>query len=165
MFPEKIQKTPPPENTPPADGYTIESAAPALSEDARTASQYSPIALAFLGDAVYSLLARERLLHAANRPARDLHRLSLDFVSAAAQAKALTVLLPFLTDEEHAVYKRGRNAHSAHMPKNQTPADYRSATGLEAVFGYLYLSKNEARIRELFSRIAGELDGERQNKK
>lgn len=114
---------------------------------------YSPLALAFLGDAVYGLLVRERLLLTANRPARRLHTLSVQSVNACAQAEAMKKLLPLLTEKELAVYKRGRNAHPGHTPKNQSEGDYHSATGLETLFGWLYLQNAEARLRELFDRI------------
>lgn len=114
---------------------------------------YSPLALAFLGDAVYELLVRERLLLAANRPAGKLHTLSVQSVNARAQAQAMEKILPLLTEDELAVYKRGRNAHPGHTPKNQSEGDYHSATGLEALFGWLYLKNAEVRLRELFDRI------------
>ena len=106
----------------------------------------SPLALAFVGDGVYSLLVRERLLTAANRPVGELHKLAVDAVRAEAQAAALDRLLPILTPQEEAVYKRGRNAHST-----RTGADYHKATGLEALFGYLYLSGELERVQELFA--------------
>lgn len=106
----------------------------------------SPLALAFVGDGVYSLLVRERLLTAANRPVGELHKLAVDAVRAEAQAAALERLLPILTPQEEAVYKRGRNAHST-----RTGADYHKATGLEALFGYLYLSGELERVQELFA--------------
>lgn len=114
---------------------------------------YSPLALAFLGDAVYGLLVREQLLLTANRPVGKLHTLSVQSVNARAQAEAMKKILPMLTEEELAVYKRGRNAHPGHTPKNQSEGDYHSATGLEALFGWLYLQNAEARLRELFDRI------------
>lgn len=120
-------------------------------------SLYSTPSLAFLGDAVYSLMAREFLMKKANCPANKLHKLSLDFVSASAQAKAVLALKPFLSEEEEAVYKRGRNTQIAHKPKNQTDADYHSATGLEVLFGHLYLTYQNDRLKELFNIIAGEL--------
>lgn len=119
---------------------------------------YSPLALAFLGDAVYGLLVRERLLLTANRPARRLHTLSVQAVNARAQAQAVEKILPMLTEEELAVYKRGRNAHPGHTPKNQSEGDYHSATGLEALFGWLYLYGAEERLRALFDRIQGSGD-------
>lgn len=105
----------------------------------------SPLALAFVGDGVYSLLVRERLLVEANRPVGDLHRLAVSEVRAEAQAAAIKRILPLLTEEEEAVFKRGRNAHTA-----RSGADYHNATGLEALFGWLYLSDRLDRVRELF---------------
>lgn len=106
----------------------------------------SPLALAFVGDGVYSLLVRERLLTIANRPVNDLHHLAVSAVRAEAQSAAMERLLPRLTPEEETVFKRGRNAHTA-----RSGAEYHRATGLESLFGYLYLSGQLARVRELFS--------------
>lgn len=105
----------------------------------------SPLALAFVGDGVYSLMVRERLLSEANRPVNDLHKLAVREVRAEAQAEAMNRILPLLTEEEEAVFKRGRNAHTA-----RSGADYHRATGLESLFGYLYLAGRIERIRELF---------------
>ncbi len=120
-----------------------------LSE--QQARMYSPLTLAFLGDAVYSLLVRNMLSLAANKPTGKLHKESITYVNAAFQANMIRELLPQLTESETTVFKRGRNAHSAHSPKNQSDADYRYATGLEALYGYLYLCGNTDRIKELFS--------------
>ena len=109
----------------------------------------SPLALAFVGDGVYSLLVRERLLTMANRPVNDLHHLAVNAVRAEAQSAAMERLLLRLTPEEEAVYKRGRNAHTA-----RTGAEYHRATGLESLFGYLYLNGERERLRELFEKIA-----------
>lgn len=106
----------------------------------------SPLALAFVGDGVYSLLVRERLLSQANRPVNELHKQSVRDVRAEAQSAAMERLLPHLSEEEEAVFKRGRNAHST-----RTGADYHRATGLEALFGYLYLAGRINRVRELFA--------------
>jgi len=106
----------------------------------------SPLALAFVGDGVYSLMVRERLLSEANRPVNDLHRLAVRQVRAEAQSAAMERLLPHLTAEEEAVFKRGRNAHTA-----RSGADYHRSTGLEALFGYLYLDGRVDRVRELFT--------------
>ena len=106
----------------------------------------SPLALAFVGDGVYSLMVRERLLSQANRPVADLHRLAVREVRAEAQAAAMDRLLPHLNEEEEAVFKRGRNAHST-----RTGAEYHRATGLESLFGYLYLAGRIDRVRELFA--------------
>ena len=106
----------------------------------------SPLALAFVGDGVYSLMVRERLLSEANRPVNDLHRMAVRDVRAEAQSAAVGRLLPLLSEEEEAVFKRGRNAHTA-----RSGADYHRSTGLEALFGYLYLAGRIDRVRELFS--------------
>lgn len=106
----------------------------------------SPLALAFVGDGVYSLMVRERLLSQANRPVNDLHKMAVTAVRAEAQSAAMERLLPVLTEEEEAVFKRGRNAHTA-----RSGADYHRATGLESLFGYLYLAGRIDRVRELFA--------------
>ena len=114
------------------------------------ARMYSPLTLAFLGDAVYSLLVRNMLSLSANKPTGKLHKESIQYVNAAFQAQMIRELLPALTEDETSVFKRGRNAHSSHSPKNQSDADYRYATGLEALYGYLYLCGNTERIKEIF---------------
>ncbi len=114
---------------------------------------YSPLALAFLGDAEYGLMVRRMLLERANRQAGDLHKLAVRYVCAPAQAKGATAILPHLTEQETAVYKRGRNAHTSHTPKGATPAEYSAATGIESLFGYLSMANNKERMRELFDII------------
>ena len=114
---------------------------------------YSPPTLAFVGDAVYGLLVRETLALSANRPAGDLHAESIRMVCAAAQSRAAEKLLPLLTEVELSVYKRGRNAHTGHTPKNSSSSDYHAATGLETLFGYLYLCGQTERLRSIFEII------------
>lgn len=113
----------------------------------------SPLALAFLGDGVYELLAREFLLSRGNAPVGRLHDKTVELVSAAAQSAAYELLEPLLTEEEATVYRRGRNAHSPHCPKHTEPAVYRRATGVEALFGWLYLTGRVERANELFGVI------------
>ena len=120
------------------------------------AKQYSPLTLAFLGDAVYSLLVREMLLKTANRPTNALHKESIKLVNANCQAEMIKKVLPLLTEDEEAIFKRGRNAHSGHVPKNQSDADYRYATGLETLYGYLYLIGDFERIMYIFNISTGE---------
>jgi len=115
--------------------------------------QLSPLNLAFIGDCVYEMLVRETLVADANRPVNDLHRESVKFVSAKAQTAAYEKIKDLLTEEEVAVYKRGRNAKVGHNPKSATQGEYHIATGVEALFGYLYLTEQDARIRELFQII------------
>lgn len=114
---------------------------------------YSPTALAFMGDAVYELLSREYVIAQGSRPAGELHRLAVRLVSAHAQASASPALLAALTPEEADVYRRGRNSHSVRPPRNADPGEYRRATGIEALFGWLYLRGETARIREIFEII------------
>ena len=116
------------------------------------ARQYSPLALAFLGDSVYAMLVREYLVREANRPAAKLHEQKIQLVCAAFQAQAIDRLIPLLTEEEIAVYKRGRNANNT-VPRHTSAQDYHKATGLEALFGYLHLLGEQARLEELFAAI------------
>lgn len=115
--------------------------------------QLSPLNLAFIGDCVYEMLVRESLVVEANRPVNDLHKESVKFVSAKAQTQAYEKIKDILTEEETAVYKRGRNAKVGHSPKSATEGEYHCATGIEALFGFLYLSDRTDRIKELFSKI------------
>jgi len=113
-------------------------------------THYSPLALAFLGDAVFGLLVREQLLLQANRPAGELHRLATAQVNAKAQAALARELLPRLTEEEAAVLRRGKNAKPGTIPQSCTPGEYALATGMEALFGWLWLRGEFDRARALF---------------
>lgn len=123
--------------------------------DKKEVNQYSPMTLAFLGDAVYGTLVRERLVLAANCPVKKLHPDSVKRVRAEYQARAADIISDKLTEEEAAVMKRGRNAAcgSGRVPKSVSPMEYHKATGLEALFGYLHLSGEGERARELFGII------------
>lgn len=126
-----------------------------LSEKPVDLKQLSPLTLAFIGDTVFDLLVREKLICEANRPANDLHRLAVRDVKASAQAEFVNILSPYFTEEELNIYKRGRNAKSGHTAKNATTKDYHMATGLEAVFGWLYLNGEMQRIKYLYNIIEG----------
>lgn len=102
---------------------------------------YSPLTLAYIGDGVYELVIRTILVKKGNCPVNQLHKKASSLVKAGAQSKMMELLEPDLTEEELAVYKRGRNAHSPTMAKHATMADYRRATGFEALMGYLYLKE------------------------
>ena len=110
---------------------------------------YSPLTLAYIGDGVYELVIRTILVKKGNCPVNQLHRRASSLVKAGTQSQMMEVLEPLLTEEEFAVYKRGRNAHSPTMAKHATMADYRRATGFEALMGYLYLKEEYQRIVEL----------------
>ena len=109
-------------------------------------SQYSPLSLAFLGDAVYSLVIRTRVLAGGNRQAAKLPRDASGIVNAGAQAAAGRAIQSLLTEEEAAVYRRGRNANPEHRAKHATDEDYREATALEALLGWLFLQGEEERL-------------------
>lgn len=112
----------------------------------------SPSVLAFVGDAVYGLYVRTYLAQV-NRPSGELHKLSVQLVNATAQASAYRLIEPILTEKEISVFKRGRNFRTGNTPKNSTGGDYHTATGLETLFGFLYLSDQNDRAKELFNII------------
>lgn len=115
---------------------------------------YSPLSLAFLGDSVYEQLVRTELILTANMPAGKLHSLAVKLVCAQYQAKAARYLSGnVFTENEEYIFKRGRNANGINAPKSATNADYRAATGLEAVFGYLALIGHSDRCEELYEII------------
>ena len=114
---------------------------------------YGALALAYMGDAVYETIIRRHLLEKANMPANKLHKLAKDYVSANAQSTLMDIIEPHLTEEELAVYKRGRNAKPHTVPKNTDINVYKRATGLETLIGYLYLTGSTSRIDELVSLI------------
>ena len=110
---------------------------------------YSPLTLAYIGDAVYDIIIRTVVVERANQAANVLHKKTSGYVKAQTQAAMIEVLLPELTADEEAVYKRGRNAKSYTTAKNASIADYRKATGFEALVGFLYLMDDTDRILHL----------------
>lgn len=121
--------------------------------DSTDPNALSPLDLAFLGDSVYELFVREAIVTEANRPTAALNKEKVRFVNANAQQEAAELLADVLTDEEASVFRRGRNAHTGHTPKNASSAAYHAATGVEALFGWLYLKGRFSRLRELFTLI------------
>ena len=132
----------------------MDKLSPELSE--REANQLNMLALAHVGDAVYELLVRSRLCCEKNSSVMQLHRRTVQKVRAEAQAESAEKLLPVLTEGELAVYKRGRNAKVNSVPHHADVAQYHAATGLEALFGWLYLQGKTERIGELFAAITEE---------
>ena len=110
----------------------------------------STASLAYLGDCVIELFVRERLTRSGISSSKNLNREALGFVSAPAQAAAVKNILELLTEEEAGFFRRGKNMAHMNVPKNATPSEYRSATGMETLFGFLHLSGNTERARELF---------------
>ena len=120
-----------------------------LQFDPVDVSAYSPLVLAYIGDCVYDLIIKGMRCNQGNRQVQKLHRETSGYVQASAQSKMMRTLQGVLTQEELAVYKRGRNSKSVSPAKNQSVTDYRRATGFEALMGYLYLEKNWTRMVEL----------------
>lgn len=117
--------------------------------------QLSPLALAFVGDAVFGLMVRERLLDKGSMPVAKLHKRSVEYVCAKSQFEFSLRLAEHLTPEEQDIFRRGRNASGNHIPKSSSPREYRAATGVEALFGYLYLQGDLLRLSELFDVMVG----------
>ena len=113
----------------------------------------SSIGLAHMGDAVYELLVRTWLCAHGKATGKGLHRATVQLVNAAAQSAAMDRLLPLLTEDEQALYRRGLNAHTHAAPRGVSPGQYARATGMEALFGGLYLLGRRQRINELFARM------------
>ena len=116
------------------------------------ASMLSGGALAYIGDAILELLVRERLVETVDADTGVLSQKARGYVSAKAQAK-ITEVLPMLTEEENAIYRRGRNSHSGRVPHSATAAEYRYATGFEALAGWLYLTGEKKRLCEIFDLV------------
>lgn len=123
-----------------------------VGEGLLPAGSYSPLVLAYLGDAVFELYVRTFLCRQ-NAPVHTLHKQATGYVKAQAQSAYMETLEPLLTEEELAVYKRGRNSKSATVPKNADVLEYRRATGFEALVGYLYVSKQHDRLETLLGRV------------
>ena len=121
-------------------------------------NKISMLGLAHVGDAVYELLYRSKLCTDGHTAVAEMHRMTVAFVRAEAQAEAAAKLLSVLTQEEMSVYKRGRNAKVNSVPHNADIGQYHAATGLEALFGWLYLLGRTDRINELFNIITGGTD-------
>jgi len=110
---------------------------------------YSPLTLAYIGDSIYDLVIKTIVVSKANCPASKLHKQTSELVKAEAQANMADFLQEYMTEQEQSIYRRGRNAKSHTMAKNASISDYRKATGLEAVFGFLYLQNDIARMIDL----------------
>lgn len=110
---------------------------------------YSPLTLAYIGDSIYALIIKSLIVNKGNKQVNKLHKDTADLVQASTQSKMMRTMQEHLTEEEHAVYKRGRNSKTVTPAKNQSVTDYRRATGFEALLGYLYLKKDWKRLLDL----------------
>ena len=120
--------------------------------------EYNPLALAYIGDTVYDLYVRTSVLSKGNRHVTELHKESVSFVRAQAQAKSAYAIEPLLSEEELRILKWGRNAKSNTSPKNADIRDYRMATGFETLIGYLYLSGEDERLAVLLDAATKEIE-------
>lgn len=128
-----------------------------MNMDKQQINAISNLGLAHIGDGVFELLCRSYLCAKGGKNVGNLHRDTINMVKATSQAKFIDKLLPHLTEEELAYYRRGKNSHVHAVPKSASPAEYAKATGLEALFGALYLSGQTDRLNELFHIIIEEL--------
>ena len=122
-----------------------------LSAGQGQVGQISSLGLAYLGDGDYELMVRAYLCLRGKATNKGLHRAALDYVAAPAQARRVQKILPLLTAEEQDVFRRGRNSHTAAIPKGASVAEYHTATALEALFGWLYLRGETDRLNQLFT--------------
>lgn len=118
----------------------------------------NPLVLAFLGDAVFELLVRGNIVSSKSTNVNNMNQSKVKYVCSEGQARAFKIVENHLTEEEYIIYKRGRNTNGNNIPKNSNMINYRIATGIEALFGYLYLKKDISRINELFFIIWNELN-------
>ena len=121
-----------------------------MNMDKQQINAISNLGLAHIGDGVFELLCRSYLCAKGGKTVGNLHRDTINMVKATSQAKFIDKLLPHLTEEELAYYRRGKNSHVHAVPKSASPAEYAKATGLEALFGALYLSGQTGRLNDLF---------------
>lgn len=112
-------------------------------------TNYSPLTLAYIGDGIYEIVIRTVIVDEANRQVSKIHKAAAELVKAQTQANMIKSIMDELTEEEVAVYKRGRNAKAVTRAKNASMGDYRTATGFEALMGYLYLTGNSERMMKL----------------
>lgn len=121
-------------------------------DDKKQAELFSPLVLAYMGDAVFEVFVREMLVRKANVQVNKLHKRASSIVKAEAQARMIAAIKDELTEKEKSIYKRGRNAKSHTTAKNASVSDYRKATGFEALMGYLYLNGEHKRMTELMEK-------------
>lgn len=118
-------------------------------------NEYSPLVLAYIGDAVYELYVRKHITKENNIQVDKLHKKAVSIVKSSAQARSYYLIESILTEEEATVFKRGRNAKSS-VPKNSDMSEYKTATGLEALIGYIYLKGDTNRLEEIMNLILSE---------
>ena len=128
-----------------------------LKRENTSSDGYPVSALAFLGDGVWGIMVREYLTISEKCKADKLHERNIEMVNATYQANAIKLLMPKLSEDESKMFIRGRNTHTAHTPRNKSKSEYHAATGLEVLFGWLYLNGSTERIKDLFSLVLDEV--------
>lgn len=121
--------------------------------DIKDVNMMSPLTWAYIGDCVYELYVRQELINKTNLKPHKLHIDAIQYVKASKQAEILQEIMPKLTEEEQDIVRRGRNAENHHLPKNASVQDYMYSTAFEALIGYLYLNKQDERLKEILSLI------------
>lgn len=124
-----------------------------ISENKINGNSLNGLSLAFIGDAVYEIMVREHLLENGSLQVGKLHKMAVEYVRASYQADVFDFLEPIVDEEERGILHRGRNASATHVPKGANAIEYRKATGVESLFGWLYLEGKNERIKELFRMI------------
>ena len=124
-----------------------------ISEYKINGNSLNGLSLAFIGDAVYEIMVREHLLENGSLQVGKLHKMAVEYVRASYQADVFDFLEPIVDEEERGILHRGRNASATHVPKGANAIEYRKATGVESLFGWLYLEGKNERIKELFRMI------------
>lgn len=124
-----------------------------ISEKKIDGNTLNGLSLAFIGDAVYEILVREHILECGSHQVGKLHKMAVEMVRASFQAAVFDFLEPNVTEEEKTILHRGRNASATHIPKGANAIEYRKATGVESLFGWLYLEGKNERIKEIFGLI------------
>lgn len=132
-------------------------------EEFKKAKLYSPLVLAYIGDSIYEVYVRSRIIREnPDLPAHKLHKEAIRFVKAHAQSVSIENIIPMLTEEEDAVYRRGRNAKSPTVPKNADVTEYRRATGFEALIGFLYMDSQTERLEILMEKAYDAIKNEKE---
>lgn len=122
-----------------------------FSDKTLSEAEYNPLAVAYIGDTVYDLFIRTKILEKGNKQVTNMHKEAVKFVNASAQAKCVTMIEPFLTEKEVHLIKWGKNAKSVSVPKNANVKDYHTATGFEVLIGSLYISNQTQRLNEILN--------------
>ena len=129
-----------------------------LKKDEQDVNQMSPLTWAYIGDCVFELYIRTKLVNETKLKPHELHIKAINYVKAKAQANMLNTIYENLTDDEKDIVRRGRNAENHHLPKNSNIQEYMYSTAFEALIGYLYLCKKETRVKEIIEIAIKSLD-------